>query len=146
VAFRRFAALVAVVALPLAAGACSSETKDSAKSDVQSAVSDANDAAANVLDNATETAIRNVATQQGEEQFTNSKNPLDDQGLTCEAKMADGVAHVAVSCTGTTKDGKPAALNGETSQVPGASITHLEGTFTGTVDGSEVFTTEKLGG
>ncbi len=143
---RRFATIVAALALPIAASACSSETRDSASSDVESAVSDAQDAASNVLDNATETAVRNIATQQGEEQFANAQNPLDDSGLTCEAKMADGVAHVTVSCTGATKDGKAATLTGETSEVPGASVTELEGKFSGAVDGTEVFTTDKLGG
>ena len=136
----------ATIVLGFTAASCSSESTDSASSDVQTAVSEAENAIANVLDNATETAVRNIATQQGEEQFTNAQNPLDDNGLTCEATMADGVAGVSVSCTGTTQDGKAATLEGETSEVPGASITELEGNFVGSVDGTEVFTTQKLGG
>lgn len=143
---RRLAIVAAAVALPIGVGACSSKTKDSAKSDAQAAVSDAREAAANVLDNATETAVRNIATQQGEEQFTNAKNPLDSNGLTCEATMAEGVAHVTVSCTGMTEAGKAATLTGQTTEVPGASVSQLEGDFVGAVDGSEVFKTEKLGG
>ena len=144
VTFRRMATVVVVVAL--GASSCSDKTKDSASSNVQSAVSDAKDAAANVLDNATVTAVRNFATQQGEEQFANARNPLDASGLSCKATMVDGVAHVTVSCTGTTKDRKAASLKGETSEIPGASITELDGKFTGAVDGNDVFVTEKLGG
>ncbi len=143
---RRAALVAAALAFAIWAAGCSEKTKDSASSDAQSAASDVKQAAANVLDNATETAVRNVATQQGEEQFTNAKHFLDGSGLTCEAKLADGVSHVTVSCTGTTKDGKAAALDGETSEIPGASVTHLEGDFSGTVDGNEVFTTKNLGG
>ena len=40
----------------------------------------------------------------------------------------------------------PAELTGETAELPGESIVELEGTFTGTVDGGEVFSTEVLGG
>ena len=53
---------------------------------------------------------------------------------------------MAVNCTGTTKDGKAVKLSGTTSELPGASVTELEGSFTGTVDGQQVFTTQELGG
>lgn len=142
---RRVAVAAAALAFMFGAVSCSEKTKDSASSDVQSAASDVKEAAANVLDNATETAVRNIATRQGEQQFADTNNELDGSGLTCEAKLADGLAHVTVSCTGTTKDGKAAALTGETSEIPGASVTELEGDFTGTADGNEVFTTKRLG-
>lgn len=146
------AALVA-----LGASACSDDTEDAVSSDVASAVSEVEDAAASVitevgdaageaLDDTAETAIRNIATQQGEEQFNDSGHPLDDAGLTCEATVADDASSVDVSCTGTTADGDEALLTGQTDELPGASVVELEGTFTGTVDGIEVFTTETLGG
>jgi hypothetical protein len=65
--------------------------------------------------------------------------------LTCEATAADGLDSVDVNCTGTTEDGGEAALTGTTDELPGESITEVEGTFTGTVDGAEVFTTDTLG-
>lgn len=143
----------ALALLSLGAGACSEDTKDTAETlienaatDVQSAITDVQEAGANVLDSAAETAIRNLATQQGEEQFANADNPLDADGLTCEAKVAEDVEKVDVSCTGKTEDGKAAELAGQTDEIPGASVTELEGSFSGTVDGAEVFTTEKLGG
>jgi hypothetical protein len=149
--------LASVAVLALGATSCSDDTQDAVTSDVASAVTDVQDAAASAitevgdaageaLDDTTETAIRNIATQQGEEQFNNSGHPLDDDGLTCEATVADDASSVDVSCTGTTADGDEALLTGNTDELPGASVVELEGTFTGTVGGDEVFTTDTLGG
>ncbi len=60
--------------------------------------------------------------------------------------MADGVDQIDISCTGTTQDGGAAELTGHTNEIPGASVVTLDGEFTGTVDGEEVFTTQRLGG
>ena len=57
-----------------------------------------------------------------------------------------GLDQVDVNCTGTTEDGGAAVLTGTTSEIPGASITELDGTFTATVDGEPVFETDTLGG
>lgn len=142
--FRRIA--VGVLALSsLTLVACSEETKNDAKSAVTNAVEDAKDAGSTAINNAAEAAVRNIATQQGEEQFKNSGNELDGP-LTCTAKVGESAKNVAVDCTGTTKDGKAAALTGTTNELPGASITELEGDFKGTVDGTEVFATKALGG
>ena len=59
--------------------------------------------------------------------------------------IEDGVDEIDISCTGTTQAGGVAALTGRRRD-PGASVVTLDGDFTGTVDGEEVFTTERLGG
>lgn len=138
-------AVGAVALSALALGACSDDTKDSAKTAVSNAVQDAKDATGGAVNDAAEMAVRNFAKQQGEEQFKNAGHELATD-LTCEAKATTDAKHVDVNCTGQTKDGKAAVLTGQTSEFPGASITQLEGDFKGTVDGQEVFTTKKLGG
>lgn len=155
---RRTLAIAALAVSALTVSACGDDDDDDGVGD---AVGDAADslvdaggdvvdsvveAGGEVVDDATETAVRNFAAQQGEEQFSDADQPLDEDGLTCEATVADGRSNVSVECTGTTEDGGAAVLSGETSELPGASITELEGTFTGTVDGDEVFSAETLGG
>jgi uncharacterized lipoprotein NlpE involved in copper resistance len=146
--------LVAVAAVTvfglLGCGNDDDATADSIIEDVESAartaVSEASQAVDEAATDAAEAAVRNLAAEQGEEEFADSGHPLDDEGLTCEATATDGLDSVEVDCTGTTEDGKEAALTGKTNELTGESITEVEGSFTGTVDGSEVFTTDKLGG
>src|SRR3990170_4967209 len=95
-------ALLLVATVALGAAACSDEDRE----DVSDVV---------------ETAARNIAAEQGEEQFSDAGHPLDDEGLTCEATAADGAEAVDISCTGTTEDGAAAELTGTTSELPGAS-------------------------
>jgi hypothetical protein len=155
----RHRTMFAAVALVAAVGitACSDEDRDDLAETADSVVDDVQDAAESAVtevgeavdeagDDAAELAARNIATQQGEEQFKAAGHELDDSGLSCEATVEDGVDGVAIDCTGTTADGGAAALTGSTTEVPGASVTSLEGDFTGTVDGAEVFTTQTLGG
>ena len=138
-------AVGAVALSALALGACSDDTKDDAKSAASNAVEDVKDAAGGAVNDAAEMAVRNIAKEQGEEQFKNSGNELEGD-LTCEAKVTTDAKHVDVNCTGKTKDGKDAVLTGQTSELPGASVTELEGDFKGTVGGAEVFATKALGG
>ena len=92
-------------------------------------------------------AVRNFARVQAEEQFNAAGHEIDDDGLTCTAAIGEGGRDsVDVTCTGTTVDGGEAELTGTTSELPGASITELKGSFTATVDGEEVFETDQLGG
>jgi hypothetical protein len=120
---------VASAALVIGLAACSDEDRDE------------------VLDDATELAVRNFAALQGAEHFDSAGYDIDDDGLTCTATVAEGGrTAVAVECTGTTTDGGDAVLTGVTSELPGASIIELEGEWTATVDGEEVFTTDELGG
>ena len=135
----------ALVAALFTIAACDDDTQDSIESDVESAITEVGEAVDEAAEDAGEAAARNLATQQGEEQFTNAGHPLDGP-LTCEATVADGVDQIDISCTGTTQDGGAAELTGTTSEIPGASVVTLDGEFTGTVDGEEVFTTERLGG
>lgn len=118
---------------------------DDAEAAVRTVVSEAGQAVDEASAEAAELAVRNLAAEQGEDQFADSGHPIDDDGLTCEAKASDGLDSVDVNCTGTTEDGKEAKLTGKTNELPGESITEVEGTFTGTVAGSEVFSTDKLG-
>lgn len=134
-----------MVAAALAIAGCSSDSRSSLATDLQSAATDIGNAADQVANAAAETLARNIATQQGEEQFKNAGQELSGP-LTCEAKVQDGVAKIDISCTGTTKAGGAAALAGTTNELPGASVVSLDGQFTGTVDGNEVFTTQRLGG
>jgi type II secretory pathway pseudopilin PulG len=123
-----------VVAATIVVSGCSSNTRSSVKSDVERS---ANAAA--------ETAARNVATQQGEEQFKNAQHELSGP-LVCTATVQTSAAKIDIACSGATKDGKAATLTGTTNELPGASVVSLNGTFVGSVDGAQVFTTQRLGG
>ena len=128
--------LPVLIAVGLAAAGCSDDSRDAI-------VDDANEA----LDDATETAVRNFARLQAEEQFNAAGHEIDEAGLTCTAAIGEGGREsVEVECTGTTVDGGEAVLTGTTAELPGASITELKGSFTSTVDGDEVFETDQLGG
>lgn len=135
----------AMVAVALIFAGCNSDDRASIGTDLQTAASDVANAAGELANDAAETLTRNIATQQGEEQFKNAGQELDGP-LTCDAKVQDGVAKVDITCSGTTKSGGAAALTGTTNEVPGASVVALDGDFTGTVDGTSVFTTQHLGG
>jgi hypothetical protein len=129
-----------VLPLAVAAGLLAVGCSDDSRSEI---IDDANE----VLDDATEAAVRNFARLQAEEQFNAVGHEIDEDGLTCTAALGEGGRDsVDVKCTGTTVDGGDAALTGTTSELPGASITELKGSFTATVDGAEVFETDQLGG
>ena len=91
-----FRSVLVVAASALAVGACSDDTQDSISTDVESAVSAVGDAAGEATDDAAEALARNIATQQGEEQFTNAGHPLDGP-LTCTAMTTDDVDAHALS-------------------------------------------------
>ena len=67
-------------------------------------------------------------------------------GWRARQRSTDELDAVDVMCTGTTDDGAAAEMTGTSDELPGASVTELEGQFTGTVDGTEAFTTDTLGG
>lgn len=136
---------VVIVAAALAVAGCSSDDRTSIATDLQTAASDVANAAGDAANNAAEVLARNIATQQGEEQFKNAGKELDGP-LTCSAKIQDGVAKIDINCTGKTKDGGAATLTGTTNEIPGASVVSLDGQFTGAVDGTTVFDTQRLGG
>ena len=134
-----------VVAAALVFTGCSSDTKASVETDLRSAATNIANAAGDATDAAAEALARNIATQQGEEQFKNAGHELDGP-LTCTAKVQDGVAKIDIDCSGKTKAGGAATLTGSTNEIPGASVVSLDGEFTGAVDGTTVFTTQRLGG
>ena len=149
--------IAAAVFAAFGATACSEEDREEIGNEVEegaenvedaarTAASEVEEAAGEAAADVAEVAVRNLATQQGEEQFTDSGNPLDEDSLSCDATVADGLDTIDVNCTGTTEDGGTAELTVSTSELPGASVTEIEGMFTGTVDGTEVFTSTNLGG
>ena len=149
---RKLLLVLAAVAC-LGAVACSDDddaTIGSIVEDIEdvarTAVTEAEQAIDEAATDAVETAVRNLVAEQGEQEFADAGNPIDDDGLSCVATASDDLDSVQVECTGTTEDGGQAELTGETAEFPGASITEVEGTFTGTVDGAEVFATDVLGG
>ena len=137
--------LAALSVTAIAVGGCSSDTRRSIATDLQTAATAVGRAVSNATNDAAEVLARNIATQQGEEQFKNAGHPLAGP-LTCTAKIADGVANIAINCTGTTQAGGAALLAGNTDEIPGSSVVALDGEFVGTVDGNVVFTTAHLGG
>lgn len=142
---RSMSVISLLVATSFAVSACSSDSRESLQTDLQTAASDVANAAGDAANNAAEVLARNIATQQGEEQFKNAGQTLSGP-LTCAATIADGVASIDISCTGTTQSGGAATLTGTTNEIPGASVVSLDGQFSGAVDGTEVFSTQRLGG
>ena len=149
--------IIVVALLSIGFAACSGddadeldETAESIAENVEeaarTAVSEVDEAVDEAATDAAELVVRNLAAEQGEQQFEDAGFPLDGQGLACEATVGDGLDSVEVTCTGTTEDGGSAQMTGTTDELPGASVTELEGRFTGTVDGTEAFSTDTLGG
>lgn len=128
-------ALPLFVAAGLLAVGCSDDSRTALREDAE-----------DVLDDATEAAVRVFASAQAKEQFNNAGHEIDGD-LDCTAEVGEGgLDAVSFECTGMTVDGGDAVLSGRTSELPGASITELKGTFTATVDGEDVFETDQLGG
>ncbi len=153
---RGFVAAAAACAV-VGAAACSEDAQDDARQAAdsiaeevgdaaQTAVSNVQEAAGEAIDDATELAARNLAAEYGEREFDEAGYPIDDEGLSCEATATDDATALDVSCSGMTEDDSEAMLTGRTGEIPGASLTELEGDFTGSVDGGEIFTTDRLGG
>jgi hypothetical protein len=85
-----------------------------------------------------ETLARNTVAVAGAKEFRDHDHPLDGL-LDCRTKSRTETK-VTVACTGTSKKDEPVALLGATSDAR-----QVEGTFTGTVAGAKVFTTDCLG-
>jgi len=144
---RRLLAAPFALALVLSGAACgddAEETVDDIQEEGEDAVSTASSEAEEATDSAVETTARNIASEQGAEQFAEADQTIDGD-LECEADASGGTDSVEITCTGTTEDGGEAEMTGTTSELPGASATELEGDFTGTVDGEEAFTADRLG-
>lgn len=121
---------------------------DDAIDDVEAAVEDATGAVADAIEelgeDTVELAARNLASTNAEEEFSDAGYPIDG-GLTCTADATDDLTAVELDCTGTTADGAAASMIGTTTELPGGSVTELEGEFVGFVDDAEVFRTDALG-
>ena len=149
---RRFiSSLLLAAALATGMAACSDDAQndvEDAADDIQEgaedAVTSASEAVDEGTDDAAEAAVRNLAATHGADEFEQAGSAIDGD-LECEATVGEDEASVDVTCTGTTTDGEDAELTGTTSEIPGASATELEGTFTGTVAGEEAFSVDKLG-
>lgn len=155
---RKIAMLTVAAVLALTGAACSDDdgndqdagdTAESVVDEAQEGAEDAASTASSVAEeagtDAAEAAARTIAAEQGEEEFADNDAELEGD-LSCEATATgDDTSAIDITCTGTTQDGGEAELTGTTSETPGASATELEGDFTGTVDGTEVFTTDTLG-
>jgi hypothetical protein len=137
--------LAAVVALAGTAAACDDDTQDSVEEDIDTAVTEVVDAIDDASEAAVELAARNFASAQGEQEFEAAGHEIEGD-LVCEADATSDLTAVDIDCTGTTVDGAEASMTGTTSEFPGVSFDELDGDFVGTVDGTEVFSTERLGG
>ena len=138
--------LLAPAALSLALfAACSDDDDDGADDAVEDAAQDVGDAAGEAGNDAAETIARNLASAQGADEFDAVDIDVDGD-LTCEANMTEEASAVEIVCTGTSTDGQELALQGVTDEIPGESVTELEGNFIGTADGEEVFAVDTLGG
>lgn len=137
--------LAAVIVLAGTAAACDDDTQDSVEQDVETAVTEVVDALDEASEDVVELAARNFASVQGEQEFAAAGHEIEGD-LVCEADASGDLTAVEIDCTGTTVDGGEASMTGTTSEFPGASIDELDGDFVGTVDGAEVFRTERLGG
>lgn len=142
----RTTALTLTLAVVLVgATACDDDTQDSIEDDVETAITEVVDVLDEASEDAVELAARNFAAVQGGQEFEAAGHVIDGD-LTCEADATDDLTAVEISCTGTTVDGGEASMSGTTSELPGVSFDELDGDFVGTVDGTEVFSTERLGG
>jgi hypothetical protein len=139
--FRAHLLLAPALSLALL-GACSSDDDNEGADDV---AEDAGDAVEEASNDAVEATARNIASAQGEDEFSAADIEIEGD-LTCEATADDAADSVDISCTGTSTDGQDLTLEGTTDEIPGASVTELEGSFVGTADGEEVFSVDTLGG
>lgn len=149
---RRAGAAFGAVALVLAA--CGGDDDavdddvDGVVDDIEEGVDDVTGAVADAIDEVGEDTVeltaRNLASTNAEEEFASVGHPIDG-GLACEADATDDLTAVELSCDGVTEDGGVASMTGTTTELPGASVTELEGDFVGFVDNEEVFRTDALG-
>lgn len=156
--FRRGVGAVAgALALVTALSACGGDDDvtddvdgavDDAVTDIEEGVDDVTGAVADAIDevgeDTVELAARNLASTHGADEFADAGYPIDG-GLTCEADATDDLTAVEIDCAGATADGGVASMTGTTTELPGESLTELEGDFVGFVDTEEIFRTDALG-
>lgn len=154
---RRTGAAVGALALVATLAACDGDDDvtddvddaiDDAVTDIEEGVDDVSGAVGDAIDevgeDTVELAARNLASTHGADEFADAGHPIDG-GLTCEADATDDLTAVELECAGVTEDGGVASMTGTTTELPGESITELEGDFVGFVDTEEIFRTDALG-
>lgn len=157
---RRWGALLTTVAVAASVSACGgNDTTDDATDDAEGAIEDATDevvdavedvsgAVADAIDefgeDAVEVVARNLASTNAAQEFRDAGHPIEGE-LRCTADATEDLTAVELDCSGATEDGGVASMTGSTTELPGASVTELEGDFVGFVDNVEVFATDALG-
>lgn len=132
------------LALVASVAACSDDDGEAVGDEIEDVSGAVADAIEEFGEDTVEVAARNLASRQGAEEFSDAGFEIDGD-LMCTADASDDLTAVAIDCSGATTDGSVAALAGDTTELPGASLTELEGDFVGFVDGDEVFRTDALG-
>lgn len=149
---RSASALGAGLALVLSVAACdaddTSDDVDEVVDDVEERADeisgDVAEAIEEVGEDAVELAVRNLARMQAQDEFADAGHPIDGE-LSCTADASEALDAVEIGCVGETEAGQSASMTGTTTELPGESLTELEGEFVGLVDDQEVFRTDALG-
>lgn len=140
---KKFIVGCGAVALAVGGTACGGDD-DITTDDVQPIITDAAADAEGVAVEALELAARNAAEQLAPQHFADAGHPISGQ-LSCSAEAAGSLDSVDVDCTGSTEAGGQAELTGTMDQLPDEAVVAIDGQFTGTVDGEQVFETDRLG-
>jgi hypothetical protein len=150
---------LAVLAMAASVAACSEDEQsgevnieatnveaagDDAESEFEEIQGEVGDAIEEAGEDTVELAVRNLATIHAKDEFRDAGHPIAGE-LQCTADASDALDTVEVACVGQTEAGQPASLSGSTRELPGESLTELEGDFVGFVGGDEVFQTDALG-
>ena len=87
-----------------------------------------------------EVLVRTAAANFGQQELAKAGAQVSGP-LSCSTTRQDG--GVDISCSGTTVDGRPVAVTGTATALPGGKT--LEGSFVGTASGQQVFSLKCLG-
>jgi hypothetical protein len=124
---RRIIAVVSVVVLVGLAGIACTE-----------------DQRGDLVDQGTETVVRNLAATAGAGAFEREGFEVDGT-LDCEASSSGGAEQIEVRCTGSSTEGEELVLEGDATTGSADIGDAVRGSFVGTADGREVFEQECLG-
>ncbi|MGZ8580502.1 MAG: hypothetical protein ACXWW9_04395 [Actinomycetota bacterium] len=97
-----------------------------------------------LVDQGTETVVRNLAATAGVGAFEREGFEVDGT-LDCEASSSGGAERIEVRCTGSSSEGEELVLEGEATTGSAEIGDAMRGSFVGTADGDEVFQEECLG-
>jgi hypothetical protein len=88
----------------------------------------------------TDVIVNTAASTRGQAQFVSSGVQISSP-LSCDTQPS--ADDFTISCTGTSSEGKKLSMTGTATSMPGG--TSLVGSFVGSADGQQVFSTECLG-